>query len=71
VQERACLRDRDGLYDDVISPISALPGEKTTPAQPGGHGMSGKDGTLAVRVGMKKDIKSNMKRHVAGFSTSN
>jgi hypothetical protein len=33
--------------------------------------MSGKDGTLPVRVAMKKDIKSNMNRHVAGFSTSN
>lgn len=69
MQERARLGDRNGLYDGVLSPISALSGEKTTPAHPGRHGKSGKDGTLLVQVGIKKDIKSNMKRHVAEFST--
>jgi hypothetical protein len=54
MQERAGLRDRNSLYNVVISPIFALPGYETTPAHRGRYGLSGKDGTLLVQVAHKK-----------------
>jgi hypothetical protein len=54
VQERAGLRDRDGLYNVVLSPIFALSGDETTPAHRGRYGLSGKDGTLLVQVAPQK-----------------
>jgi hypothetical protein len=54
VQERATVRDGDSPYNLVLSLIFAFPGEETTPARPGRHGMSGKDGTLLVESGDRK-----------------
>jgi hypothetical protein len=52
----AGIRDGNSLYNVVLSPIFALPGEETTPAHRGRYGLSGKDETLLVQVAIKKGI---------------
>lgn len=44
MQAGARLGDGYGPYYLVVSPVSALSREETTPARRGEHGMSGKDG---------------------------